>query len=124
MSATEMHILTIGSFASGGRVCRAFGHLLAASDGALLCVPMVVAAGDLRAVLDGCPVPWEEAWAVLDLPTSGAQALAPAEVARRWPRLAAWRAEGWVLDRVPPFLEGRRVGWRLSHPSGVRFAKV
>ncbi len=64
-SLTELSLSAIAAFSASVRLHRAFGHLVAAAAGSLLCVPLPLAAGDLRAVVDGCPVPWEEVWALL-----------------------------------------------------------
>lgn len=56
------------TFSSSGRVFRAFGHLIAARAGATLLVPQEQVDGDLRRVLDRCPVPYEEVLALLDPP--------------------------------------------------------
>jgi hypothetical protein len=122
---TEVSLSVIAAFSSSGVVFRAFGHLLAAADGTLLAVPVVASAGDLRRVVDGCPVPWEEVWAVVDAPLEAdASLLAPDQLVRRFPGLAALARSGWVVDRVPAFAAGRRVATRVSHPCGIRFAKV
>jgi len=55
-------------FSANGQVYRAFHHLLAARMGSLLMVPLHLVLGRCDAVIDGCPVPWEEVHAVLDYP--------------------------------------------------------
>jgi hypothetical protein len=121
----EVHVSVMAAFSADGRVCRAYGHLLAAGAGSLLCVPMVLSAGDLRTVVDCCPVPWEEVWAVLDAPPGPDPVpVEPVAFRQAWPSLASLAVEGWVLDRVSPFSAGRAEALRLVHVSGIRFAKV
>lgn len=74
---------------------------------------------------EGYPVPWEEAWALVDVPVAGdAAVLSSEQVVRRFPGLAALARREWREDRIAPFAAGRRAATRLSHPSGIRFAKV
>lgn len=120
----ELPVSAIAAFSANGRVHRAFNHLIAAAPGTLLCVPLVLAAGDLRGVVDGCPVPWEEVWAVLDQPPAGPIAVTQDLIAHSWPPLAAVLPPGWELDFVPLGRAPRPVCSRLTHPCGVRFAQV
>lgn len=120
----EVSVSVLAAFSSSHRVFRAFGHLLASGDGSLLCVPQVLASGDLRQVVDGCPVPWEEVWAVLDTAPRDPVQVHPEVLAQRFRSLFSIAHVGWVEDRIPPFAAGRDEAMRLVHPSGVRFARV
>lgn len=115
-------LAVLGGFGDG-RVWRAFDHLIATGPGRLLLVPVVTMEGDFTRVTDGCPVPWQEVWAVLDAPLPAAPEVLTHE---RLARLAPFAAVhfspfGWVRDVVParacvPTLT------RLTGPCGARLA--
>lgn len=117
-----IHVATIARFAGDGRVWRSFDHLLATGPGRLLLVPVGHAEGDLTAVTDGCPVPWQEVWAVLDAPAVAPVGVSAERLARLAPLAAVhFQPHGWLRDVVPaagsvPTLT------RLSGPEGVRLA--
>lgn len=119
---TAVHVTTIGRFAADGRVWRAFDHLLALGRGSLLLVPVGLGDGDLRRVTDGCPVPWPEVWAVLDVPLGDGRVVSPSRLAELSPLAAAHLAPyGWVRDVVPA--QGTvPTMMRLTSPEGVRMA--
>jgi hypothetical protein len=119
-------LILIASFAVDGRVFRAFDHLIAAGVGEILLAPMVVADGDLRGVIDYCPVPWEEAWTVLDTPLDEATPLDDVTLLRNWPRLARLHRSGWQFDQISI---GNSSGPtksidRVAHASGLRFVRI
>lgn len=120
-----IHIRTIAGLAvPRPEVFRAFDHLIALHHGALLLVPVGLVDGDITGVIDRCPVPWPEVWAVLDVPPVSPEALSPERLARLAPALAqALPPHGWVRDCVPA---GERVPTlqRLTGPSGVRWASL
>ena len=118
----EFSISAIAAFSSSGYVHRAFGHLVAARHGSLLVVPLPLVTGDLRQVVDGCPVPWNEVWMLIDLPPRKPESLAASQMASAWPDLARVVADDWAIDLLP--MGGRSPAYRLFHPSGIRFAKV
>lgn len=120
----EVSISTIAGFSADGRVFRAFGHLLGVSAGALLLVPLGRTTGDLRQVTDGCPIPWEEAWAVLDAPAASCCQIPAEEMCTAWPKLALLSPYGWVVDAIPLAADPRPLCERMTHVSGVRFARV
>ncbi len=111
---------TLLPFSHDGRAFRSFDHLIFARVGCLLLVPVWMGAGDLRRVVDGCPVPWEEAFDVLDAPalgvTMGDQVCVPKP-------LLALAAEGWQQQvfRLARRVETTR---RFVHSSGIRFADL
>ena len=72
---------TLLPFAHDGRACRSFDHLIFSRVGSLLLVPVWAVVGDLRQVVDGCPVPWQEVCDVLDAQEAGGDA--PAAVRDR-----------------------------------------
>ena len=111
-------------FSTDGQVYRAFDHLIAARMGTLLLVPMHLVTGRCDAVIDGCPVPWEEVHAVLEYPAGNAATwqgcddhvqqleyldIAPAEC---------------EMDHIAPMVNGSEKVLRLVHPCGVRYAIV
>lgn len=114
----------LAAVSGDGRVWRAFDHLIAAGAGRLLCVPLHLARGELTGVVDGCPVPWEEALVVIDAPFA-AHPLAPACPADP-PLLQALRLAvpwGWGQDWIR-FGRGTSPVRRIGHESGLRYAVV
>lgn len=126
MTPASIPIQTIAQFAHAGRVYRSFGHFLAAKTGALLAVPVGLATGDFSAVIDGCPVPWAEVFAVIDTPRAEhtARVLMPEHLAEEAPLVAAlFPPHGWVQDAI-----SAGPGWgpvpRVCSPDGVIFCWV
>lgn len=121
--ATEVSVSVIAGFSSDGRVYRFHGHLLAAHPGELLLVPLGRSTGDLRAVVDHCPLPWAEVFATLDAPFAAAQPVPPEAMCHDHPRLAHITPYGWITDDIAVG-PGRRNVQRLAHPSGILFARA
>lgn len=121
-----MHLRELAPFTADAQVWRGFDHLLALGVGSLLLVPVgLVTAGDLRAVRDGCPVPWREVWAVIDVPLSGAVAVSPQSMACELPRLVrATSAYGWQRDRLTPDPGHGVRAQRWVNANGVRFVRL
>lgn len=123
----EVSVSAVAAFSRDGRVFRAFGHLMAAGAGSLLCVPLALAGGNLRHTLDVCPVPWEEVVAVLYEPAHEPAPLTWEAMAVEFPLLAQIAPEPWRSDWLDMHggLSGscRRV-LRLVHDSGIRYAMV
>lgn len=112
-------------FAADGVTYRAFHNLIAARMGTLLLVPMHLVTGRCDAVVDGCPVSWEEVHAVLEYP-----AIHPLTNPANWnvndhvqqlEYLGIDPAE-CVMDYISPMVNGEEKVLRLVHPSGVRYA--
>ncbi|QZA80879.1 hypothetical protein [Deefgea piscis] len=61
-----LSLTTLRPFSLDGRLYRCFGHVLAAHHGSLLAVPLLACCGDFRQLIDGCPVPYDEALMVID----------------------------------------------------------
>ena len=125
MIAPRTPLILIAAFAVDGRVFRAFDHLIAAGVGEILFAPVVIAEGDLCGVIDYCPVPWEEAWAVVDTPLDEARPLCDKDMTK-WPRLSRLHATGWSFDEISI---GNSAGpnksiERVSHNTGLRFARI
>ena len=120
----DFPLRAMAGFSQDGRVCRAFGHLVAYRHGELLLVPVAMGSGDLRWVVDRCPIPWSEVCVVIDTPPFEETPLSPEVFARNVPTLAAWRAEGWAIDHIALGASPRRVLKRYVHFSGVRFARL
>lgn len=119
-----IHIHTITAFAHDRRVWRAFDHLLAAGRGRLLLVPVGLADGILTGVVDGCPVPWEEVWAVLDAAPQSPAPMSPDRLARVAPQVATrFSPFGWVRDVVAARATVPTLT-RLTGPDGVRYAML
>lgn len=128
MTTTIIHIDQLRQFSADGQVYRAFGHLIAARMGSLLLVPLPLVEGRLDQVLDGCPVSWEEVFAVLEYParhplTNPAQWHGADSAVRAFTRLGL-DLTGCVLDHITPMVQGKETTLRLTHPCGVRFAEV
>lgn len=120
----EFSVSAMAAFSATRQVHRSFGHLIAAGHGSLLVVPVAFAAGDLRTVVDGCPVPWVEVWTLIDSQPSSPVAVPADLVAYQYPELASVVAEGWRMDFVPLGQAARPTYFRLTHRSGIRFAHV
>lgn len=122
---TEVPLAAVAAFAADGRVWRAYGHLIAAGAGTLLAVPLTAVGGDLRGVVDGCPVPWEEVLALLDAPVRDAQPVLPdSTLFGKAPAVLAITPFDWISDVISPFHGGRTSAVRLIHASGIRYAHV
>ena len=121
---TGVRVELLARFSADGRVWRSFDHLVAYNGAALLLVPVGLARGNLLAVRDGLPVPWEEVVAVLTAEGEEARPASPMTLAELTPRLVqCFDAEGWVVDRVPA---GPKVPQllRAVSPDGIRWARA
>lgn len=125
MKPASIPIASLANLAHAGLVFRSFGRLLAVRSGQLLAVPVALGAGDFSAVRDGCPVPWYEVFAAVDLPTQViSQTLDAADFVKAHPALAAlFSPHGWVQDWISLSAGGRPVA-RVSSPDGVIFCWV
>lgn len=119
-SLLRLPLETLTRFSHDGRVFRSFDHLILPRSGALLLVPVWMATGDLRRVVDGCPVPWEEVFDVLDAPAAGVS-VGDAEVVPL--PLRGLIADGWQLQ-VFRLARREKTTRRFVHPSGIRFAEL
>lgn len=119
----QVPVSSVARFAVDGRVWRAFDHLLATGPGRLALFPVGLVDGDLTRVVDGCPVPWAEVWAVIDAPEAPAgRVLTPEALARLAPLAAAHLPpHGWWMDVVPSRATVPTVT-RLTAPCGARLA--
>lgn len=117
----------LAAFCAPGVVLhRSFGFVIAARPGAVLLAPVGKVDGDFRQVRDGCPVPWDEVWRVVDAPSERAELLQGNELVALAPRVAlAFSPYGWMRDliRIDPAGSGFGVV-RLCHESGLRCAFV
>jgi hypothetical protein len=117
---------TLRRFAVGGVLYRAYDHLIAASVGRVLTVPLIVVQGRFMDVIDGCPVPWEEVYSIIE----GKSEPFILELAKM-PEVVLWldslaplgldRGQ-WQFDLIGVHDDTRRNVLRFTHASGVRFA--
>lgn len=107
-------------FSHDGRAFRSFDHLIFARMGVLLLVPVWMASGDLRRVVDGCPVPWEEAFDVLDAPALGVTVGDQASIPQP---LLSLVGDGWQ-QQVFKLARRGTTSRRFVHHTGIRFAEV
>jgi hypothetical protein len=117
---------TLQGFSADGRVYRAYDHLIAATHGMLLVAPLIVVQGRFHDVVDGCPVPWEEVYGLIDSPHSPAMMdlvqlpVISFELDRLHP-LGLDRNQ-WEFDFIGTHDDSRRNILRFTHASGVRCA--
>lgn len=125
MTPASIPLKDIARFSVDGRVWRSFGRFLAVRNGALLAVPVLLAAGDFRSAVDGCPVPWHEVFSAVDTPLADGCRLLQAEaLASVQPLLAAlFPPHGWQQDAISLCAGGRTV-LRVTSPAGVIFCWV
>jgi len=128
MTSPLFRIDLLRTFSADGNIYRAFGHLVASRMGTLLLVPFHLVIGRCDDVVDGCPVPWEEVFAVLEYPavnplTNPAQWNGASNAMRTFARLGL-HFTGCVLDTITPMVNGKETTLRLVHPCGVRYAEV
>jgi hypothetical protein len=111
-------------FATDGQLYRAFDHLIAARMGTLLLVPFHLVVGRCDDVLDGCPVPWEEVFSVLEYPRQHIYtALIQDDLIEQLIHLGIDVAD-CELDTIAPMVNGPEKVLRMAHPCGVRYAVV
>ncbi|MTD32444.1 hypothetical protein [Paludibacterium denitrificans] len=79
--------------------------------------PLHVLEGSLLGLVDGCPVPWNEACAVIDTPTDTAVSLDSIDFTDTVARLAAVAVEGWSMGVLPEFK-----AIVFGHDSGLKIA--
>jgi hypothetical protein len=124
MRTLSIHIDHLRQFSADGQVYRAFHSLIVARMGALLLVPMHLVTGRIDTVVDGCPVPWEEVYAVLEYPVRPQMGEVRGELFKRLQMLAQVGIDpaDCDMDHISPMVMGRESVLRLVHSSGVRFA--
>lgn len=104
-------------FSPERRAYRAFDHALAAAPGLVAAVPLVGVSGPLLELVDGCPVPWDEACAVIAAQPESAVLFDSPDFAPALARLAAFAADGWRMAPLPAY---RAVVF--GHESGLKVA--
>lgn len=113
-------------FSGDGKLYRAYDHLIAATHGMLLMAPLIVVQGRFTNVVDGCPVPWEEVFAVIEAESTPFMLelvhmpQVNFELARLDP-LGLDRSQ-WEFDFIGTHDDTRRNILRFKHASGVRCA--
>lgn len=130
MTAKFFPLERLRLFSADGLVYRAFEHLIAARMDTLLLVPVHLVTGPWHlpsgrpAVVDGCPVPWEEVHAVLKYPVTH-----PLTQPAKWNvdielKYLGIDASACELDAIAPMVNGEEKVLRMVHPCGVRYAVV
>lgn len=119
----RIEVRVLQQFDLHGQLWRAFDHLIARRYGALLMVPVGLTHGNLRHVVDRCPVPLEEATAILE----GGPLRNTSERAHECPALRLLTmfapAAEWEIDHVQLGTVGRPKIRRLLHETGMRYAE-
>ena len=124
MNHIHIPIDRIRLFSTDGQLYRAFDHLIAARMGTLLLVPLHLVVGRCDEVLDGCPVPWEEVFAVLEYPQQPPYAtLIQDDLIEQLEHIGIDIA-ACERDTIAPMVNGQEKVLRLVHPCGVRYAVV
>lgn len=124
MTAPFFSVERLKLFATDGQLYRAFDHLIAARMGTLLLVPFHLVVGRCDEVLDGCPVPWEDVFAVLEYPRRHVYtALIQDDLVEQLEHLGIDVA-ACERDTITPMVNGPEKVLRLVHPCGVRYAVV
>jgi len=85
---------------------------------------MHLVTGRCDAVIDGCPVPWEEVHAVLEYPSGSSatwQGIDDHVQQLEYLDIAPAECE---MDHIAPMVNGKEKVLRLVHPCGVRYAVV
>lgn len=111
------NINTLLPFSSERRAFRSFGHAIAAEPGLVALAPLHALDGSLLGLVDGCPVPWAEACAVIDAPAELPVALDSPDFSDVVVRLATIAVDGWSMGTIPELR-----GVVFGHESGVRVA--
>ena len=62
----QFSIMTLAKHSKDGRVYRSFDHVIVATCGMVVAVPMTQVSGSLAELAPYCPLPWQEMWAILD----------------------------------------------------------
>lgn len=125
---TAIHIDRIRLFSANGEVYRAFHQLVAARVGTLLIVPLHLVIGRYDGVVDGCPVPWEEVYAVLEYPATHPLRNSEHCYGRndhmQQLQYLGIDPDSCKMDHIAPMVNGMEKVMRLVHPCGVRYAAV
>lgn len=103
---------------------RAFNHLIAAGPGWLLAVPLKLLRGQIKGVVDGCPVPHDELLALIDSaqPRQRVMHSPMSDVfSERVNRLMGLCPSDWWFSPMR-YPRGDSPVGVFSHPSSVHFA--
>ena len=119
-----MHIHDLQRLSHNGQVYRSFGMAIVADYGLLAMMPLTEVEGRLLDVIDGCPVQWQEAFAVLSVQADESLATLRALLNERTQQLLAEFSSSsdalpceWRCARDPQW--GTFV---FAHASGLRMA--
>lgn len=111
---------------TGAPACRAFGHALSASHGMVVAAPLSVVDGKLTDMIDGCPIPWSEACALIETTPSVSVNPADPGFSARVHQLAALAGEGWRFSALPELralVFGHDTGLRVALAMDLSFSK-
>lgn len=114
----------LANVSHNGQVYRSFGMALVADYGLLVMMPLTEIEGRLIHLLDGCPVQWQEAFAVLSMQVDES-------IAAYWTKLNTTTQQ--LLARFSSSLDAIPCEWRCArdpqwgtlvfvHVSGLRVA--
>lgn len=125
MNDPFFHIDRLRLFSADGQAYRAFDHLIAARMGTLLLVPLHLVVGQRDALIEACPVPHEEVFAVLEYPTTRPLTDHDA-IDDRVQQLEYLCLDPGACEKdyITPMVNGTAQVLRLVHPCGVRYAVV
>lgn len=114
----------IGRWDVSGCVHRAFDCLIGVRYGGFLLVPIGLTVGDMRMVIDRCPLPVDEVAAVL----AGDPQRNTSEDPMQSPAMRLLQgfapAAEWEVDHIALGQLGHANIRRLLHPSGIRYAET
>ncbi|OWY40093.1 hypothetical protein CEK28_04985 [Xenophilus sp. AP218F] len=111
------NIKTLLPFSADRRVFRSFGHAIVAEHGLVAVAPLHALDGSLLGLVDGCPVPWDEACAVIDAGGGAPVELDSRDFTDVVARLATVAVTGWRMATLPAL---RAVVF--GHDNGVKVA--
>ena len=119
-----MHIHDLQRLSHNGQVYRSFGMAIVADYGFLAMMPLTDMEGRLLELIDGCPVQWQEAFAVLSVQADESLATFRALLNERTQQLLAEFSSS--SDALPcEWRCARDLDWgtlTFVHVSGLRIA--
>ena len=120
------NLQTLLPFSSERRAFRAFGHAIAAEPGLVAMAPLYALEGSLLGLVDGCPVPWEEACMVMDTQADSPIELDSICFTDVVARLANIATEGWcmgVLAELKAVVFAHQNGLKVAIAADLAFKR-